>query len=354
MIQRRIIMIASSVSLKEIAAVAGCSPRVAAAVLNPGNSNIRVGEATQQRIIATASELGYRANGLAQAMATGKSRVLGVIVEQGPIEHRGWMLSGAIEAAAVRGYLIKVLSFQNLPTEVIGLCRDWRLAGLLSLALGAKQNAYLIHQAKEFNVPIAILDEMPVNFEGIIVTSDEMQGVRQVVQHLFEQGHRDIAFLGADEQSSVSQGRASCFRVVLKELGLLLCESWIVKSDWSDLEIIDSAVNSLLKSPRPTAIVCAGDPLAMRVIAGARTLGLKVPEDLSVTGFANFFLSDMLDPPLTTIEQSFSEIGRVGVENMVALLENDANGAGPTRNKIKIPTRLIVRESTAPPSGMRQ
>ncbi|BCM88297.1 HTH-type transcriptional repressor CytR [Abditibacteriota bacterium] len=343
-------MLSSPVSLKEVAAVAGCSPRVAAAVLNPGNSNIRVGASTQQRILAVASELGYRANGLAQAMATGKSRVLGITVEGGPIEHRAWMLSGAIEAAAQRDYHVKVLSFRGLPTEVFQLCLDWRLAGLVSLSLRLEQNAYLIAQSKKFNTPLAIVDEIPADFDGINVSSDEMQGIRQVLEHLFELGHRDIGFLGADEESTISQHRTSCFRVVSKELGLRPHQSWIASSDWSDRDIIAKAVSSLLEHPRPTAIVCAGDPLAMRVIAGARALGLHVPQDLSVTGFANFFLSDMLDPPLTTIEQSFVEMGRVTIENMISLLEDETQVDHPVRRRIKIPTRLIVRDSTAPPT----
>lgn len=347
-------MVTSPVSLKEIAAAVGCSPRVAAAVLNPGNSNIRVGEATQQRIIATASEMGYRANGLAQAMATGKSRVLGVTMESGPIEHRGWMLSGAIEAAALQGYFIKVLSFRDMPTEVIRHCLDWRLAGLLSLALSGEHNHYLIPRAKDVNLPLAILDNSPAGFEGLSVSSDEMQGIRQVVEHLVELGHRDIGFFGAEEQSPISQHRASCFRIVIQEMGLSLRESWVIYSDWFQLHIIDPEVSALLKGPRPTAIVCAGDPLAIRVIAGAHAIGLRVPEDLSVTGYANFFMSDMLDPPLTTIEQSFSQMGRVGVENMITFLENDSNSNDPTTCKARIPTRLIVRGSTAPPPNIHQ
>jgi len=158
--------------------------------------------------------------------------------------------------------------------------------------------------------------------------------------------------LGAEKQSSVSQHRATCFRLVMKELGLVPRESWIVHSDWHDLDIITPAVDSLLQNPRPTAVVCAGDPLALRAIAGARRFGLKVPEELSVTGFANFFLSEFVDPLLTTIEQSFSEMGRVGVENMIFQLENKTNldGLPASANTTKIPTRLVVRSSTAPPS----
>lgn len=342
-------MVSSPVSLKEIAAVAGCSPRVAAAVLNPGNSNIRVGEATQQRILATASELGYRPNGLAQAMATGKSQVLGVLVEAELIEHRALMLSGAIEAAALHGYLLKVLSFRGLPTEVIRLSLDWRLAGLLALSLRSDQSEYLIDKTKEFNIPLAILDDTPSSYKGMSVSSDGMQGVRQAVEHLVNQGHRDIAFLGADAQSWVSEHRATYFRIVLQELGIVVREHWIAQSDWSDLDIITAAVKSLLESPRPTAIVCAGDPLALRVIAGARALRINVPEQLSVTGFANFDLSAFFDPPLTTIEQSFPEMGRVGVEKMISFLENRNNDGPVVQMKTQIPTQLVVRGSTAPP-----
>ena len=345
-------MNSSVASVKEIAAVVGCSPRVAAAVLNPGNSNVRVGEATQQRILATAREMGYRPNELARTMATGKSRVLGLVRGE-QTEHGGWMLAGAIEAANGLGYTSKILfaPHNELPRQVIEHCIEWRLAGLVAVSMNAKTLDYLCDKARDFGIPLAVCDNVPTDFQGVCATSDEYQGVFQVVEHLVEQGHRDIGFLGGEPKSSSSQEREEAFRQVMAQFGLPIREAWITHSDWFRMPVIEAAVQKFLQGGRPTAVVCAGDPLAMVMIRAARAAGIHVPRQLSVTGFANFDLSAFADPPLTTVEQSFFQMGAVAATELIARLEGESTDRF-SESCQKIPTRLLVRGSTAPPTSL--
>ena len=343
-------MNSSVASVKEIATAVGCSPRVAAAVLNPGNSNIRVGAATQQRILAKASELGYRPNELARTMATGKSRVLGLVRGE-QTEHGGWMLAGAIEAANALGYTSKILfaAHDKVPRQVIEHCIEWRLAGLVAISMNARALDYLCDKAGDFQIPLAVIDNVPGDFQGVCATSDEHQGIFQVVEHLFAQGHRAIGFLGGEAESSSSQQREVAFRQVLAHFDLPIREAWITHSDWFRMPVIEAAVQKLLQGEMPSAIVCAGDPLAMVMIRAARAAGVQVPAQLSVTGFANFDLSGFADPPLTTVEQSFSQMGNVATAQLIAQLEGETTHQ-PSDDCQKIPTRLVIRGSTAPPS----
>ena len=338
----------SVASVKEIALAVGCSPRVAAAVLNPGNSNVRVGEATQQRILATAREMGYRPNELARTMATGKSRVLGLVRGE-QTEHGGWMLAGAIEAANALGYTSKILfaAHDQAPREVIEHCIEWRLAGLIAVSMNAKSLDYLCDRAAEFEIPLAVCDNVPDGFAGVCATSDEHQGIFQVVEHLVKQGHRDIGFLGGEPKSSSSQLREVAFRQVLGQFDLPLREAWITHSDWYRMPVIEAAVQRFLGDEMPSAIVCAGDPLAMAMVRGARAAGVNVPRQLSVTGFANFDLSSFADPPLTTVEQSFPQMGSAATTQLIARLDGEL--ASEPDSCQKIPTRLVIRGSTAPP-----
>lgn len=346
-------MNSSVASVKEVALAVGCSPRVAAAVLNPGNSNVRVGEATQQRILETAREMGYRPNELARTMATGKSRVVGLVRGE-QTEHGGWMLTGAIEAADQCGYTSKILfmAHDELPNRVIEHCIEWRLAGLVAVSINAKALDYLRAQTKHYKIPLAVIDNVPAGFRGVCATSDEHQGIFQVVEHLFEQGHRAIGFLGGEPNSSSSKQREMAFRQVLNQFGLPIREAWIRHSDWYRMPVIEAAVQKFLQNERPSAIVCAGDPLAMVLIRGARAAGIEVPRQLSVTGFANFDLSGFADPPLTTVEQSFSAMGNVATAQLIAQLEGEPSNqpTDESGNCQKIPTRLVIRGSTAPPT----
>ena len=337
-----------AVTQKQIANELGISHQLVSFALN-GSGN--VAPKTRDEIVATAARLGYRPNELARTMATGKSRVLGLVRGE-QTEHGGWMLAGAIEAANELGYTSKILftPHNELPSKVIDQCVEWRLAALLAITINAPSINYLREKSEARQIPLAIVDNVPPDFGGVYATSDEHQGIHQVVEHLVALGHRDIGFLGGEPQTASSMNRETAFRKVLAEFGLPLRESWVLQSDWYQMPLIEAAVQSFLSGEMPTAIVCAGDPLAMAMIRGARAAGVSVPRQLSVTGFANFDLSAFADPPLTTVEQSFAQMGSLAVQALIARLESGISDEPSEESHLKIPTRLIVRGSTAPPS----
>lgn len=340
-----------SVTQKQIATELGISHQLVSFALT-GNANVAA--KTRDEIVATAARLGYRPNEVARTMVTGKSRVLGLVRSE-QTEHGGWMLAGAIEAANEQGYMSKILftPHNEVPSQVIDHFIEWRLAALIAVSIGPQTLNYLCEESKERQIPLAIIDNVPIDFRGVYATSDEYQGIYQVVEHLVNQGHRHLGFLGGEPQSSSSTQREAAFRQVLTGFGLPVRESWVLQSHWYKMPLIEAAVQSFLQGEMPSAIVCAGDPLAMAMIRGARAAGVQVPQQLSVTGFANFYLSAFADPPLTTVEQSFAQIGRLAVQALIARLarlEGQPTDEISEDSQQKIPTRLIVRGSTAPPN----
>ena len=336
------------VTQKQIAHELGISHQLVSFALN-GSGN--VAPKTREEIVATAARLGYRPNELARTMATGKSRVLGLVRGE-QTEHGGWILAGAIEAANELGYMSKILftPHNEVPSQVFDHFIEWRLAALIAVSMNPQTLNYLCEKSKERQIPLAIIDNVPHDFHGVYATSDEYQGIHQVVEHLVAQGHHDIGFLGGEPQTASSINREAAFRAVVAGFGLPVRESWILQSDWYQMPLIEAAVQSFLSGEMPTAIVCAGDPLAMAMIRGARAAGVQVPQQLSVTGFANFDLSAFADPPLTTVEQSFAQMGRLAVQSLIARLEDQSTTEFSEDSQQKIPTRLIVRGSTAPPN----
>ena len=102
--------------------------------------------------------------------------------------------------------------------------------------------------------------------------------------------------------------------------------------------------------PPPTALLCCGDPAALTVLRCARAAGLSVPRDLSVVGYADFTMAEFADPPLTTIAQPFDELGQAAVRRLLERINGPEEDAFTQTRETYIPTRLIIRESTAPPA----
>lgn len=343
--------------MKDIAKRAAVSSATVSYVLNNRQrAQGSISEETRQRVLAVAAEMGYRTDELAKAVATGKNRVLGAIVDPNMVEHHGQILAGVVAEASIQGYMVKVLPLPAHDTSqgIIEYAQQWRIAGLVSTGLLVEPCRALCEQAAESQIPLVVIanpTERPCEAE--VITDDE-QGIGFLVEHLFELGHRHIGFLGAQKESLESQRRENFFRAELAKKELPVVESWIQHGDWWDISLIETACFAILQNERPTAVVCVGDPLASILCNVARELGLKLPDQLSVTGYANFYMSKFLSPPLTSIDQNFKLMGTLGARLLIQNLESDNSESDNLEQRQKrvelVPSRLVVRRSTAPHS----
>jgi DNA-binding LacI/PurR family transcriptional regulator len=314
-----------------------------------------VAEKTRQEIVTTAERMGYRRNEIARAMVTGKSSTLGFLSHEiDQSDHLMRVLSGAIDAANENGYFIRAMHHGDMAGDirrVLERCIDWRIGGLMVMNLLDEAMDEVEIEAKRLGIPLAFVENEPSHLADIWVRSNDYDGLRQVMEHLIGLGHSKIAFLNGDGTSRLAEKRQAHFCRLMEVSGLPISEAWIVNGSWSaDPTCSEEAARKLLlATPRPTAVVCAGDPFAMVMIRAAQNAGLKLPEELSVTGFANFYLSELTNPALTTVDQSFRAMGRRATENLIALTA-PADGVTLDKERQLMPTRLIVRASTAPPA----
>ena len=342
-------------NLKQIAAAAGCSPRAVAAVLGSGSGTVRVGEATRQRVLQAADELGYRRNELARAMATGQSRVLGVLTSVGNAEPIMRIMEGALDEAAAQGYVTKILRLPYQATaeqvhEVVQLCTTWRLDGVIAVGLKESVIGSLDQEIQNNPRPAAYIESFPEESAPIRVGSDDAGGIRAALTHLAELGHRRIAFLGGRPDSRLSLARAQHFETILQELDLPVDKDLILHSDWGNARIIEATAQQLLNTvPRPTAIFCMSDAAAMVTMRLAWQIGFTLPGQLSVIGYSNSSLAAYAYPALTTVAQPFSEIGHIAVQRLLERIEGEKKGVIVAPTYDAPPQKLIVRASTAPP-----
>jgi DNA-binding LacI/PurR family transcriptional regulator len=339
------------VTMNDIAAKAGVSQATVSYVLNERNNGIRIREETRQRILQTATEMGYRRNDLARAMVTGKNYVLGFLTRNPSAEGSARMLVGAQDEANRHGYFIKLLPIPKDADYRVCIERSFeqRLAGILAHNLGPKMLECLSDEAGRCKVPAVLMDDSAMQPGLPMVSSDDERGLQDALDHLQQLGHRHIGFVAAQANSALSAARAQIFRRLMYQAELPLNHDSVICTDWQEADVIESQVRELLATgrPRPTALLCAGDMIAMSTLRVARALGFKLPQELSVIGFADFLMASFADPPLTTVAQPFEEIGRIAVR---CLLESEAQVGTPVSggNAIAVPTSLVVRASTAP------
>ena len=188
------------------------------------------------------------------------------------------------------------------------------------------------------------------------VISDDEAGISAAIAHLVGLGHRRIALISGNAHDVIVPSRRRAFQEALGARGLSIPENYLQPGDFSLREPSLRAANALLSLPkreRPTAILCMGDLIAMATIQVASGLNLRVPDDLSVVGFADFTPAEFVNPPLTTVRQDFGTMGREAARELLKRCgqkEGAPADEGPFCKRV--PTQLIVRDSCGPaPKG---
>lgn len=342
------------ITISDIAAKAGVSRATVSYVLNEKSTSVKISEATRSRVLETAAELGYRRNELARAVTTGKSRMLGFWVMQSNREPVVRVLAGAMKEADANGYFIKMLGFDNdaLDSRILERSIEWRLSGIIGIHAPGATMRNLYPQIQATGIPFVAVDSQQPPQGCLNILADSAAGMRAIAEHLIELGHRRIAFLGGQNSAidSISGEREQAFLSALRRRGLsknAIVEQgdWSVElSDWQNDATAQAARRLLDKTPRPTAIACASDHIAMIVVRVAAERALQVPQDISVTGFDDVTAAALYNPPLTTVAQPFEAMGRMAVRHLLNL---------PDDGTELLPAPLIVRGSTAAPGALR-
>jgi DNA-binding LacI/PurR family transcriptional regulator len=177
-----------------------------------------------------------------------------------------------------------------------------------------------------------------------VVDTDQADGARQAVRHLLDLGHRTVWHVAGPEDSYAAERRAEAWRATLTEAGLAVPA--MLRGDWS----ADSGYRAgleLADEPGCTAVFAANDQMALGLLRAFHQKGKVVPRDISVVGFDDIPDTTSFIPPLTTVHQDFTEVGRRCVERVLRQVHHRRTKPGTTL----VPTRLVVRESTAPPSA---
>lgn len=329
-------------NLEEVAKRARVSTSTVSRVLN--NIDV-VKSSTRTRVMKAIADLKYQPNLHARNLAEGKSRTLGVIVSN--MENPFFFdIFRVVEAEAhTHGYEVVVAHTDYRPEQLVASVRlmiGRRVAGLAAIVSEIESD--LIQELGESRIPVVFYDVgMPrPNITNIRV--NYQHGVEQIIKHLHELGHRSLAFVGHHTALGPTDERRKSFLNAVSRYIPGADVRTVANAD--SLEGGRSAARELLDSGfTPTVIVCVNDFTAVGVLRELRDRGLRVPEDVSVTGFDDIRLAEFCYPSLTTAHIPRDRIGQIAVRYLLSESEKHLT----TGRDVVIDPELVVRSSTAPP-----
>jgi LacI family transcriptional regulator len=333
----------------DVASAAGVSKSTVSKALNGRDD---VSAQTRERVLAAVTELGYRPT-TAPAPSSAR-RALAVVFDIPASPYILGVLQGVLASATDQHVdLLTRLAPERTSRTHRAVAREWiadqRAAGVVGIiGLTLSEPDGLIHAASDATLPFVIVDPVDTRHRRMVsVGSSNWAGARTATEHLIGLGHRRIAWIGGPDASSAARDRLYGYQAALDAAGLEI-DPALVRSDLFDVAPGARHARELLTSTNPpTAIIAADDEIAVGVLATAHTLGVRVPDRLSVMGFDDTPQAAWTTPPLTTVHQHLEGMGRMAVETALAMAE----GRHPTSRHVELATSLTVRASTGAAPG---
>ncbi len=309
------------VSIREVAEACGCSPATVSKALNGHHD---VSDATRQRVIQIATDMGYQPNSAARALKTNRTYNLGVLYEdpqQSGLGHEYFsrILESFRSHAETNGYDVTFIN-RNVGKRRSSYLEHCRYRGVDGVCIVCVN--FLDHQVQELiqsRLPVVTIDHVFHNRTAIL--SNNVDGMETLVEYVYRQGHRRLAFIHG-EMTAVTESRRASFYKTCCELGLDIPDDAVLEAAYHDCDLCDAQTTQLLDRPnRPTCIFFPDDISAMGGMAAIRRRGLQIPQDISVVGYDGILLSKMLSPSLTTYHQNTEDIGRLSANKLVQMIE---------------------------------
>jgi LacI family transcriptional regulator len=294
--------------------------------------------------------LGYLPNTQARALVSGRSRMLGLIVSEITNPFFPELVQEFENLAVAQGYEVLIGSTNYEPARTESLIRRMlqrNVDGVAVMTFGIEEE--LVRKLVEREFPLVFVDAGPDLPNIRVLKVNYGEGIRQAVQHLAALGHRSIAFITGPLRLRSAVARRDAFLRSMAELGLTVPARHMVEGDHTMEGGMGAMEHLIALRELPTAVLCSNDMTAIGVLHALYKTTHNVPQEISVVGFDDIHLAQFMLPPLTTVQMSCNDLAAAAVEALRAGIERDHPNAAKT--EWQIPTRLVVRQSTAFPRG---
>ncbi len=339
----------------DVAKSAGVSQATVSMVFNGRQGRIRVSDATRERVLAVAAELGYSPHPLAQALRRRRSGTIGFI----PRYHRTtptahpvpFLLSVHLARAAMhRGYHIVEVGAEDDPVvsdgELVPFLQSRRVDGVI---FDGPETVHDVEHVLASGLPVVQVIRPQFTVPTATITVDPAPGINAAIDHLVALGHRAIAFVGRGGPYPVDKMRLDSFVSALTRHALSPAQDALHLISSYTLDEAYTATHSLLaQRERPTAVFAAGDNLALGVLRALHEAQVHVPDRMSVVSYDDVFASDLY-PPLSSVVQPLADVGEGAIALISELLDPPSSAEEGERHLV-LATHFIARASTRPPA----
>lgn len=342
-------------TLRDVARAAGVSVTTVSYVLNDRKG--RFSPETKERVFAALDEVGYIRNTVARSLVRNRTDTIGVLIPNLTDETFSRALRAAQHVLSAHGYDVIVTDTRGeveRERQSLNNMRERRVDGLLFISASRIAPSDHLFEFAQRGAPLVVINRhLPLDsIDQVII--DNISGTRAAVFHLAEQGHRRIGCihlpLAGASATRANLDRVQGFRDGMAALGFEVREEWVAAGRYGeDLGARSGYEQALriLSGDRPTAIVCTNDYLAIGAFQAARELGLRVPDDVALTGHDNTTLARLYSPSLTSIVHPTSEAGEEAATRLLERLSPNSDAKDDRPWSKTLETRLIVRASSA-------
>jgi LacI family transcriptional regulator len=334
----------NAVTISDVAVLAGVSESTVSRALSMSRP---VGAKVEARVRAAAAELGYSGNSIARALRKQRTDTVGMVVPSILNPFFTTLVDSMENALLAEGKQLFLCDSRQDPVleaHHLRLLIERHVDGIVISPVDSTASAAAIAAATR-SVPLVQLDRHVDVDNTDWVGIDDVEAMKLVLTHLAATGVRSAAFVTSELTNSSTAQRLSGFRHHAAALGIHVDEDWIAYGDYS-VDSGDAAARRLLAlERRPDAIVCADDLIAFGVLRACRESGVRVPEDMQVTGFDNIVFSEHITPSLTSIDQPTARMASEALR-LLALRTGAPESAGGAYIYLK--PQLVVRNSTLP------
>ncbi|MFI7400460.1 LacI family DNA-binding transcriptional regulator [Streptomyces sp. NPDC049541] len=334
----------------DVARLAGVSQKTVSRVFN---DEPYVSAEVRRRVLDAAEQLGYRLNNAARALASGRTRSIGVVTLGTALYGPASLLMGVERAVRDTGYALRVVNtMEGDPAGVAGAMDSLLDQGVDGIVISEPidEQADVGAPALRLDVPVLVIGApLPVTAPTVLTAGNGADLMaRSATEHLLDLGHMTVHHLAGPQRWYAARDRREGWQAALtaqdREVPAVVAGDWSAASGYR-------AGRELAEDAGVTAVFAANDDMAIGLIHALTEAGRRVPEDVSVVGFDDIPVAAHVTPPLTTVRQPFDAVAQEGLKRLVHAIENPKAEPLPPSGP---PVDLVVRASTAPPPSSRK
>lgn len=335
-----------NISLKEISRLAGVASSTVSLILNGKAEKVRISKELEKKVIAIAKKEGYKPNLLAISLRTGKSNIIGLVVESISGQFFASLAKVIEDEAERHGYRVVYCSTENegkKGSDLLRMLSQRQVDGYLVTPVKGMEDE--IKAMAKNNKPMVMVDNYFAGLKVPAVMVDGYDGIKKGMNYLLKKGFKKIAFVTIEMDHEGMNKRREAYLDSLKEAGFKYNKKLELKLPYTqDKEDLIKSISEFLKTlPKGTAVFFATNYLGIAGLESCTRLKLKIPADLSVITFDDDDLFRLYPPGITTIQQPVSEIAKTAIELLVQQINNSSSPL--KQQQILLPPKLMIRGS---------